>query len=51
MVCSKKHNHIESLKSALEAAVANIQMDVVRKSIDEWPKRLMACALAIELLH
>lgn len=42
-VCSKPHANLDSLKKSLATAVANIDMKVVRESIDDWPRRLQAC--------
>lgn len=46
IACSKRLHNLESLKISLERAVANFPMDVVRKSIDDWPERLKACVKA-----
>lgn len=42
-VCSKSHRNLESLKSSLVIAVAEMDMDVVRTAIDDWPRRLKTC--------
>lgn len=41
--CSKPHPDLESLKASLIKAAADIDMDVVRAAIDDWPRRLKAC--------
>lgn len=42
-VCAKPHKNLESLKASLRKAVANIDMNMVRAAIDDWPRRLEAC--------
>lgn len=42
-VCDKPHKNLESLKSSLKKAVAEIDMNMVRAAIDDWPRRLRAC--------
>lgn len=42
-VCAKPHRNLESLKAFLIKAVADIDMNVVRASIDDWPCRLKSC--------
>ncbi|CAG4973152.1 unnamed protein product [Colias eurytheme] len=42
-VCAKPHKNLESLKSAIIKAVAEIDMNMVRAAIDDWPRRLRAC--------
>ncbi|CAK1587638.1 unnamed protein product [Parnassius mnemosyne] len=41
--CSKPHPNLESLKTSLIKAAADIDMDLVRAAIDDWPRRLKAC--------
>ncbi|CAK1585984.1 unnamed protein product [Parnassius mnemosyne] len=41
--CSKPHPNLESLKTSLIKAAADIDMDFVRAAIDDWPCRLKAC--------
>ncbi|RVE45804.1 hypothetical protein evm_009554 [Chilo suppressalis] len=41
--CSKPHPNLESLKTSLIKAAADIVMDLVRAAIDDWPRRLKAC--------
>ncbi len=41
--CSKPHPNLESLKTSLIKAAADIDMDLVRAEIDDWPRRLEAC--------
>ncbi|CAH0401915.1 unnamed protein product [Chilo suppressalis] len=41
--CSKPHPNLESLKTSLNKATADIDMDLVRAAIDEWPRKLKAC--------
>lgn len=41
--CSKPHKSIESLKKSLTKAWKEIPMDVIRKAIDAFPKRLKMC--------
>ncbi|RVE46422.1 hypothetical protein evm_008956 [Chilo suppressalis] len=43
--CSKRHPNLESLKTSLIKAAADIDMDLVRAAIDDWPRRLKACIL------
>lgn len=43
-VCSKPHRNLSTLKSSLIKAVAEIDMNMVRAAIDDWPRRLKACA-------
>ncbi|RVE44259.1 hypothetical protein evm_011102 [Chilo suppressalis] len=38
--CSKPHPNLESLKTSLIKAAADIDMDLVRAAIDDWPRRL-----------
>ena len=45
-VCAKAHRNLDSFKSSLVEAVASIDMNVVRNSIDDWPRRLRACIQA-----
>ncbi|RVE41612.1 hypothetical protein evm_013738 [Chilo suppressalis] len=40
--CSKPHPNLESLKTSLIKAAADIDMDLVRAAIDDWPRRLKA---------
>lgn len=42
-VCAKPQTNLETLKSSIVKAVANIDMNVVRNAIDDWPRRLRAC--------
>lgn len=46
MVCHRRYNNIESLKSALVEAVNNFPLYELRAAIDDWPKRLKACVKA-----
>ncbi|CAK1582815.1 unnamed protein product [Parnassius mnemosyne] len=41
--CSKPHPNLESLKTSLIKAAADIDMDLVRAVIDDWPRRFKAC--------
>ncbi|CAH0404372.1 unnamed protein product [Chilo suppressalis] len=41
--CSKSHPNLESLKTSLIKAAADIDVDLVRAAIDDWPRRLKAC--------
>nr|BAG15923.1 transposase [Bombyx mandarina]BAG15924.1 transposase [Bombyx mandarina]BAG15925.1 transposase [Bombyx mandarina] len=41
--CSKLHPNLESLKTSLIKAAADIDMDLVRAAVDDWPRRLKAC--------
>ncbi|RVE44681.1 hypothetical protein evm_010700 [Chilo suppressalis] len=41
--CSKPCPNLESLKTSLIKAAADIDMDLVRAAIDYWPRRLKAC--------
>lgn len=41
--CSTRHPDLESLKASLIKAAAEIDMDLVRAAIDDWPRRLKAC--------
>ncbi|RVE44371.1 hypothetical protein evm_010992 [Chilo suppressalis] len=41
--CSKPHPNLESLKTSLIKAAADIDMDLVSAAIDDWPRRLKAC--------
>ncbi|RVE44863.1 hypothetical protein evm_010518 [Chilo suppressalis] len=41
--CSKPHPNSESLKTSFIKAAADIDMDLVRAAIDDWPRRLKAC--------
>ncbi|RVE46946.1 hypothetical protein evm_008425 [Chilo suppressalis] len=41
--CSKPHPNLESLKTSLIKASADIDMDLIRAAIDDWPRRLKAC--------
>ncbi|CAG4965528.1 unnamed protein product [Parnassius apollo] len=41
--CSKPHPNLESLKTSLIKAAADIDMDLVRAAIDDCPRRLKAC--------
>lgn len=41
--CAKPHKTLESLKQSLIKAVAEMDLNVVRDSIDDWPRRLRAC--------
>ena len=43
IVCARPHKNLEHLKSALVKAVDEIDMNVVRAAIDDWPQRLRAC--------
>ena len=47
MVCTRRHHNLDLLKQALAEAADNFSEDVVRTVIDEWPKRLRRCVLAI----
>ncbi|RVE41665.1 hypothetical protein evm_013679 [Chilo suppressalis] len=40
---SKPHPNLESLKTSLIKAAADIYMDLVHAPIDDWPRRLKAC--------
>ncbi|CAK1588447.1 unnamed protein product [Parnassius mnemosyne] len=42
--CSKPHPNLESLKTSLIKAAADIDMDLVRAAIDDWPRRLRTVA-------
>lgn len=42
IACSKRHYNLESPKTSLERAVANLPMDFPLKSSDDWPKRSKA---------
>lgn len=42
-VCNKPHKNLESLKASLRKAVAEIDLNMVRAAIDDWPRRLRAC--------
>jgi hypothetical protein len=42
-VCAKPHKNLESLKSSIRKAVAEIDMNMVRAAIDDWLRRLLAC--------
>lgn len=44
--CSKPHRSLESLKKAITKAVREIDMNFVRNSIDDWPRRLRSCIQA-----
>ncbi|CAK1596055.1 unnamed protein product [Parnassius mnemosyne] len=41
--CSKPHPNLESLKTSLIKTAADIDVDLVRAAIDDWPRRLKAC--------
>lgn len=41
--CAKPHRSLESLKKAIQKAVREIDINVVRNSIDDWPRRLRSC--------
>ncbi|CAK1596564.1 unnamed protein product [Parnassius mnemosyne] len=41
--CSKPHPNLESLKTSLIKAATDIDMDLVRAAIADWPRRLKAC--------
>ena len=45
-VCSTKHSSVESLKQSLEKEWDAISTDTLRKIVDSFPKRLVACAKA-----
>lgn len=40
--CSKPHRNLESLKASIVKAAAQIDIEVVRAAIDDWPRRLKA---------
>lgn len=42
-VCAKPHQNLESLRASLAKAAAEIDMNVVRAAIGDWPRRLRAC--------
>lgn len=46
MACRRRHASIDSLKRALNKAVANFPLNTLRTAIDEWPQRLRACVRA-----
>lgn len=43
IVCAKPHQNLESLRASLVKAAAEIDMNVVRAAIDDWPRRLREC--------
>ena len=45
--CKKRHSNIENLKRSVWRAAADISLNVLRNSIDEWPQRLKDCVHAI----
>lgn len=46
MVCTRRYQNINSLKSAISTAIDNFPIKKVRESIDAWPSRLRACIKA-----
>jgi hypothetical protein len=44
--CQKRHNNLDSLKTSLVKAVADIPLETVRAAIVEWPESLKACVEA-----
>jgi len=46
MACQKRHNNLDSLKTSLVKAAAEIPLETVRAAIAEWPERLKVCVEA-----
>lgn len=44
--CAKFHKNLDSLKHAIVKTVAELDINVVRSAIDDWPRRLRACIRA-----
>ncbi|CAK1601154.1 unnamed protein product [Parnassius mnemosyne] len=42
-VCAKPPQNLESFRASLAKATAEIDMNVVRAAIDDWPHRLRPC--------
>lgn len=43
---SSSHSNLENLKKSLRRAVADLDINVIRAAIDDWPRRLKACVKA-----
>ena len=46
MACRKRHNNLDSLKTPLVKAAAEISLETARAVIAEWSERLKACVEA-----
>ena len=44
--CAKPHTNVESLKRALVKAWDEISVEILKKIVDDFPKRLKACVEA-----
>ena len=44
--CQKRHNNLDSLKTSLVKAAAEIPLETARAAIAEWPERHKACVKA-----
>lgn len=41
--CCRTHHNLDSLKKSIVNAAKKISLEVIRKAIDDWPKRLKLC--------